>query len=171
MPKCLDSGSVQWVEVVMCKANMLFCCCWLCLMGLEAADRSRAPPARSHRGTDGAESSRRAGRAEVSAFLHFCSVLMWSDVPVFSIHSVRGSNVNLLPAKLLGLVPPKTQVSQNPSIPFPGHSNNTHPTHLESSLLEQLTFCKFLVTYLHRWLFWWFKISSVWTAQLAEVRW
>lgn len=24
-----------------------FCCCWLCLMSLEAADRSRAPPARS----------------------------------------------------------------------------------------------------------------------------
>ncbi|XP_064289882.1 uncharacterized protein LOC135308618 isoform X2 [Passer domesticus] len=49
---------------------------------------------------------------------------------------VSGSNVNLLPAKLLGLVPPKTQVSQNPNIPFPGHSNNTHPAHLESSPLK-----------------------------------
>lgn len=128
----------------MCKENMLFCCCWLFLMSLEAADRRRAPPAHSHRGTDGAESSRRAGRAEMSAFLNFCSVLMWSDVPVFSIHWVCGSNVNLLPTKLLGLIPTKTQVSQNPSIPFPGHSSNAYSTHLDSSLLEQLTLCKFL---------------------------
>lgn len=162
VPKCLDSSSVWWVEVVMCKANMLFCCCWLCLVSLEAADRSRAPPARSHRGTGGAESSRRAGRAEVSAFLHFCSVLVWSHVPVFSIHGVRGSNVNLLPAKLLGLVPPKTGVSQNAGIPFPGQSSSAHPTHLESSLHEQLTLWKVLFTCLGTWLFCWFNIRSVW---------